>query len=137
MIRFKVSKEIENPNVLWEVVKDVSSIPNYWKGIRELRVKEISPGIYEGEVKFAFPSTSKVRLEIRENERKLLFHFLGGILKGFNEVRVGERTIESTWEVEMPLYMRPLESRNQEHFRQGTENALERMINEAKTRTQG
>lgn len=137
VIRFTVYKEISDPIKVWEVVREVKNIPLYWRGIRELNVEEVSPGMYEGRVRFAFPSSSRVRLEVSDQERRLTFLFSGGILRGFNQVKVSDRTLESSWEVEMPFYMRPFQSRNQEHFRKGTENALERIVIEAARRVHG
>ncbi|BCS93840.1 SRPBCC family protein [Metallosphaera javensis (ex Sakai et al. 2022)] len=128
MIEFRIVKEFP-PNLrerIWEIVKDVNSMPNYWKGIRELHVNKVADNMFEGEVRFAFPSTSRVRIEILDHS--VILHFLSGILKGTNRIDVQDSAITSTWRVEMPLYMKPFEGRNREHFSQGTEHALERII---------
>ncbi|BBL47495.1 SRPBCC family protein [Metallosphaera sedula] len=132
MIEFEVVKEFPTTlrERIWEVVKDVNSMPNYWKGIRELHINKVSENVFEGEVRFAFPSTSRVRIEVLD--RAVVLHFLSGILKGTNRIEVRDSTIVSTWKVEMPLYMKPFEGRNKEHFSQGTEHALERIIEAVK-----
>ncbi|MFP3198152.1 MAG: SRPBCC family protein, partial [Sulfolobaceae archaeon] len=65
MINFEICKEIDDREKVWDVVKDVKKIPEFWKGTRELNVEETSQGVYEGDVRFAFPSKGKVKIEIR------------------------------------------------------------------------
>ncbi|WP_373469045.1 SRPBCC family protein [Acidianus infernus] len=133
MITFSVSKKFDvPPQVVWSIVKDVNSIPKYWKGTRELHVDKIAEGVYEGTVRFAFPSKGRIRLIIDDENRKLTFNYLSGPIKGYNIVEVKENEIISTWRVKMSLLLTLAESWNAKHFKQGTEHALERIISEAK-----
>ncbi|AWS00223.1 hypothetical protein [Metallosphaera hakonensis] len=131
MISFSVSKTFspELREEIWEIVKDINSMPKYWKGIRELNVNQVSHNVFEGSVRFAFPSTSRVRIQVLDYA--VLVSFLNGILSGENRIEVGQGELRSTWNVEMPFYMRPFEGRNKEHFMEGAEHALERIIAEA------
>lgn len=132
MITFSVSRKFNIPSqVVWEIVKDVNSIPKYWKGTRELNVREISKGVYEGEIRFAFPSRGKVRITVEEEYKRLTFFYLSGPIKGTNVVEVKDNEITSTWNVKMSLLLKFAESWNSNHFKQGTEHALERIISEA------
>ncbi|AEB94954.1 MAG: SRPBCC family protein [Metallosphaera sp.] len=134
MIKFSITKgfQPEIHDLVLDIVKDVNSMPKYWKGIRELNLTKVSDNLYEGKIRFAFPSTSTVRIEVNDDSVKL--RFLRGILQGQNEIRVLKDKVTSTWEVKMPFYMRPFDGRNKEHFEQGTTHALERIIEEAKVR---
>ncbi|MCY0882488.1 MAG: SRPBCC family protein [Acidianus infernus] len=133
MITFSVSKKFDVPTqVVWSIVKDVNSIPKYWKGTRELHVDKIEEGVYEGTVRFAFPSKGRIRLIIDDENRKLTFNYLSGPIKGYNIVEVKENEIISTWRVKMSLLLTLAESWNAKHFKKGTEHALERIISEAK-----
>ena len=132
MITFSVSRKFNvPPQIVWEIVRDVNSIPKYWKGTRELHVNKVGEGIYEGEIRFAFPSKGKVRLIVDDKSRKLTFSYLSGPIRGFNVVEVKDNEITSTWEVKMSLLLSLTESWNAKHFKEGTEHALERIISEA------
>ncbi|QKQ99120.1 SRPBCC family protein [Metallosphaera tengchongensis] len=137
MIEFLVVRSFKplRRETVWEVIREVNSMPQYWKGIRELNVRQVSDRTYEGAVRFAFPSSSDVRIDL--GEFSLTMNFLKGILKGMNRIEVSSTEVTSHWKVEMPLYMKPFEKRNEEHFRSGTEHALDRILEEAKRRSQG
>ncbi len=131
MITFSVSRKFNaSAQAIWEIVRDVNSIPKYWKGTRELHVNKVEDGIYEGEIRFAFPSKGKVRLTVDDKNRRLTFFYLSGPIKGTNVVEVKENEITSTWNVKMSILLSLAEKWNAEHFKQGTEHALERIISE-------
>ena len=49
MIEFEVSKEFSlSPNLVWGVVREVKDYPKYWHGTRELNVKKVKEGVFEG-----------------------------------------------------------------------------------------
>ncbi len=127
MIEFRVSREIKNPEAVWKVASDVPSIPKYWKGISRLDIIKVGDH-YEGKVKFAFPSTSYVRILVDDNSKVMRIEFTKGIIKGFNEVGVKENEIYSFWKVSESILLKPFEKRNFEHFKLGAEHALERII---------
>jgi hypothetical protein len=127
MIEFRVSKEIRNPEAVWKIASDVESIPKYWKGISRLDVKKVGD-YYEGKVRFAFPSTSYVRIFVDKEKRIMRIEFTKGIIKGFNEIGVKENEIYSFWKVSESILLKPFEKRNYEHFKLGAEHALERII---------
>ncbi|MDT7902190.1 MAG: SRPBCC family protein [Acidianus sp.] len=134
MITFSVSKKFDvSPQAVWNIVKDVNSIPKYWKGTRELHVNKVAEGIYEGVVRFAFPSKGRIRLIVDDENKKLTFNYLSGPIKGYNIVEVKENEIISSWRVKMSLLLALAESWNAKHFKQGTEHALDRIISEAKS----
>lgn len=134
MITFSVSKKFEvPPQVVWKIVRDVNSIPKYWRGTRELHVNKVAEGVYEGIIRFAFPSKGKIRLIVDDESRRLTFNYLSGPIKGYNVVEVKEGEITSSWSVKMSLLFAFAERWSAKHFKQGTEHALERIISEAKS----
>ncbi|AWR96743.1 SRPBCC family protein [Acidianus sulfidivorans JP7] len=131
MIEFTVNKVFScDQDLVWKITSDINSIPKYWKGTRELNVKQISKNVYEGSIRFAFPSTGRVKIIINEADKTLTFQYLSGPIKGFNVVKVSKNQISSKWEVSMSLLLKIFEKRNAEHFKLGTEHALERIIEE-------
>ncbi|WP_338602084.1 SRPBCC family protein [Sulfolobus tengchongensis] len=132
MIEFTIEKSFTLPEeVVWTIVRDVNSIPKYWRGVRELDVKEVSKNIYEGKIRFAFPSNGRVRITVDENEKSLTFEYLDGPIRGYNKVKVFKGKIISEWRVRMSGLLRLSENWNKNHFMQGTEHALERILNDA------
>lgn len=109
-------------------MKNVKDIPNYWKGTRELNVKEVQKGVYEGTIRFAFPSSGKVRIEVFEEEKKIRINYLEGPVRGVHEIYVTHDKICSSWKVNLSPLLRLFERRVEEHFKSGTEHALERII---------
>ncbi|ARM75223.1 SRPBCC family protein [Acidianus manzaensis] len=134
MIEFTVNRTFNcDQDLIWKITKEINSIPKFWKGTRELNVKETSKGTYEGTIRFAFPSTGKVKIIVNDNDKTLTFQYISGPIKGFNIVKVDKNQISSRWEVSMSLILRLMEKRNAEHFKLGTEHALERIIEECQT----
>ncbi len=129
MIRFIVCKEFSaDPQRVWEVVSDVSRVPEFWRGTRELRVKETQRDVFEGEIRFAFPAKGLIRITRDPVRRSMTFQYLKGPVKGTNEVTVNESELCSEWSVSLSFPYSVLEKRIAGHFRKGTENALERVI---------
>ena len=131
MIEFEVSKEFSlSPNLVWGVVREVKDYPKYWHGTRELNVKKVKEGVFEGVARLAFPAKVKVRVTIDDRERKLTVEYLEGIMKGFHTVEVLGHEIKSHWRVSLSPWLRPFEGRVKKHFMAGTNNALERILRE-------
>ncbi|MBB5254327.1 SRPBCC family protein [Sulfurisphaera ohwakuensis] len=130
MIRFTICKDVEDEDKIWEIIRDPYKIPNYWKGTRELNIREVSKNIYEGEVRFAFPAKGKVKIEVDDNSRRITISYLSGPVKGKHEIEIKDKKICSNWNVELSLLFRFREKWTEEHFRSGTIHALERIVSE-------
>jgi len=135
MIEFEVSKSFSlSPSLVWEVVREVKDYPKYWHGTRELNVREIKDGVFEGVARLAFPAKVNVRITVDDGGRKLTVEYLKGVIRGFHTVEVLEREIKSRWNVDLSLWLKPFEGRVKGHFMAGANNALERILSEAKRR---
>lgn len=130
MISFTICKELKDSEKTWKIVKDPYKIPKYWKGTRELNIKEVENGLFEGEIRFAFPSSGEVRIIVDENKKSVTINYLSGPIKGVHEITVEPNQICSKWNVELSIFLKPFEKKTEEHFKSGTINALERIINE-------
>ena len=127
MISFTVCKEVKDKEKVLSIIKDVKRMPEFWKGTRELNVVEVGQGVYEGEVKFAFPSKGKVRIEVLEN--KVVVNYLKGPVIGKHEIYVEGDKICSSWNVRLSFPFNLREKWTAEHFKSGTVHALERIVN--------
>ncbi|MEM0174396.1 MAG: SRPBCC family protein [Sulfolobaceae archaeon] len=126
MISFTVCKEIRDKEKVWNIVKDIRRIPEFWKGTRELNVVEVEHGVYEGEIKFAFPSKGKVRIEVLEN--KVVINYLKGPVLGKHEIYIEGDKICSSWNVKLSFPFNLREKWTAEHFKSGAVHALERIV---------
>lgn len=130
MISFVICKDINDENKIWNIIRDPFKIPTYWKGTRELNIKEVQDHVYEGTVKFAFPSSGRVRITVNENERKVQISYLSGPITGTHEIYIQDNKLCSKWNVKLSIFLMPMEKRTEEHFKLGTEHALERIVSE-------
>jgi hypothetical protein len=128
MINFEICKEIDDREKVWDVVKDVKKIPEFWKGTRELNVEETSQGIYEGDVRFAFPSKGKVKIEIHEGEKRIIINYLKGPVLGTHEIYITDTKLCSKWNIRLTFPFSLRERWTEEHFKSGTQHALERIL---------
>ncbi|BCU71020.1 SRPBCC family protein [Stygiolobus caldivivus] len=129
MISFVVCKDIKyGRERVWDIISDVRKIPEFWKGTRELNVVEVSKGVYEGEVKFAFPSKGKVRIEVHSEENKVIINYLKGPVIGQHEIYIDGEKVCSKWNVRLTFPFNLRERWTEEHFRSGAEHALDRVI---------
>jgi len=130
LINFVICREVQNVEKIWEIVRNPFDIPNYWKGTRELNIREVEKGVYEGDIRFAFPAKGKVRIIVDDYSKKIIINYLSGPIKGSHEIYVEEDKICSKWNVKTSIFLRPFEKNITEHFKSGTIHALERIIKE-------
>lgn len=121
-------KIIGDPSEVLRRVKDVNSIPLYWHGIKSLKVLSGKEGIYEVKVKFAFPGSSEYRARVTVREDGITIEYLEGPVTGSQEVTLKDEFLESTWNITLHGMAKVMGNRTIDHFREGTERALRRVI---------
>ncbi len=136
-IYFKVERDIDghDPNELWTKLSDVSSIPNYWHGHREVKVLEMHDNKYRVEIVYAFPSVGKGNvgesiIETDQENKVLSFDNYKGPIKGAIKVWIDEKKnkIYCIYDVEMSSIYAPAKGWVAEHFKQGVEHAFDRLL---------
>ncbi|BCU67072.1 hypothetical protein HS7_05090 [Sulfolobales archaeon HS-7] len=131
-VSFKVSMNYDGEmNKVWEIVSDVQAAPKYWKGIRNLDVIK-KDNVYEGEIRFAFPSSGKIKIVIYDYVEQ--WNFLSGAFTGVNTVSVLPNEVVSEWDIKLSPILSLFRARIESHFKLGTEHALSRILNAVKER---
>ncbi|ABW01888.1 type II toxin-antitoxin system RatA family toxin [Caldivirga maquilingensis] len=133
MIQFTVSKRTSIPkDTLWSLVSRVEDYPKYWHGHREVKVIGSSGGKLLVNIRFAFNGplnhgTAYVEL----GNYTVTFNFLKGPFKGTHIIKVKDGELTSEWNIKLNPLLTPMSKWIINHFKQGSEHALERIIKDA------
>ncbi|GAB6946876.1 hypothetical protein JCM16161A_10060 [Vulcanisaeta sp. JCM 16161] len=139
-IEFTVSREVNAGQVdrIWQVLSDVSNMPRYWRGHREVEIVGRDGDAYLVKIRFAFPGPGNrgiARIVVSNDEKVVLINYLEGPIRGYVRNYVSENQLVSQWNVRItPLFllMKPWIRR---HFMNGAINALTRIVNETRPLT--
>ncbi|SMD31074.1 SRPBCC family protein [Picrophilus oshimae] len=127
-MEFKKSIDIDDPDRIWSIIKDIDRIPEFWHGTSSITKSGDSYII-----KFAFGGTGKVRFRIDDERMAVYEEYLKGPIRGYTLNRIIKNNdkyyLESIWNVRLSFIYSILSSRVQRHFESGTENALKRIKN--------
>ncbi|GGP20690.1 hypothetical protein GCM10007981_09790 [Thermocladium modestius] len=134
MMKFQVSKKIDAPDEdIWRIVRDVNGIPKYWHGTRNLTIIGKEGDGIRARVQFAFPgpfNKGEVIINMNEQEREVLMNYVKGPFTGVHKISVRGGEVISYWDVKYKFPFSLIESWNENHFKQGTVHALERIERE-------
>lgn len=119
-----------DPGEAWARLSDVSTMPRYWRGYREVEVVERSGDSALIKVIFAFPdplNRGLARVRLDHANRCLIVEYVDGPFRGLARTCVSDRRIVSGWSIEFRGLMRLLAPWVVSHFRRGIRNALMRI----------
>lgn len=131
-VKFEVSSEtIASPREIMDVLGNWQTLPQYWHGMRE--ISESTGNMLL--VRFAFPGEGKMSYICDSDSLSCTENYHSGPFTGFKRIDIepdGSKTrILVRWEVHLSLRLLLLKGFILKHFRQGTESALSRIIEEA------
>ncbi len=130
-MRFQVSKKIDAPDEdIWRIVRDVDNIPKYWHGTRNLTIIGRDGGGIRARVQFAFPgpfNRGEVVINVNDEDREVSMNYVKGPFTGVHRVSVHGGEVISYWDVKYKFPFSLMEAWNENHFKQGTAHALERI----------
>lgn len=120
-----------SPDRLLEVMDNWAELPKYWHGMRE--IKEASGGMYN--VRFAFPGEGRMSYLCDRESLYCTENYHSGPFTGFKRVEISSNgsgsTITAKWDIQLSFKLVFMKSFIIKHFRQGTENALKRISEQA------
>ncbi len=131
-VKFEVTEHSNaSPDDIMYVMDSWQDLPKYWHGIRE--ISQASGGMYI--VRFAFPGEGKMSFICDRESLYCTENYHNGPFTGFKRVEIardgsGSR-ITAKWDVHLSLKLVFMKRFIVRHFRQGTENALKRISQEA------
>ncbi|MEM0272201.1 MAG: SRPBCC family protein [Thermoprotei archaeon] len=123
----------DDPAELWKRISDLDHFTYYWHGTRNLTYRRIHPSRYKADITFAFGGKGLAEITVDSESLTLTINYLRGPFKGMQKIWVQGNTVASSWNVEFNGFYRFISGWSQDHFRQGTINALKRLC-EANTK---
>ncbi|MGC9209899.1 MAG: SRPBCC family protein [Acidilobus sp.] len=136
MIEFEVRRPLHGLSdaKVWSLVKDVSAMPRFWRGHREVIVLGSRGPDYELRVRFAFPGPGNrglARAHVDEAAMSVRIEYLRGPISGVVVTEVKDGELITRWSVRGKGVLRLLEPWLRGHFMKGAREALERIVREA------
>ncbi len=131
-VKFEVTEHSNaSPEDIINVLDDWHDLPKYWHGMRE--ITESSGGMFN--VRFAFPGEGKMSFVCDRESLYCTENYHSGPFTGFKRVEIsnggsGSR-ITAKWDVQLSFKLIFMKRFITNHFKQGTENALKRISEEA------
>ena len=127
-MRIEVEKKCScTPDDIFSAIRDGNDLPKYWHGMRE--IKPI--GGEKFEVRFQFPGKSIMEYSCDPQKKQCEERYISGSFKGLKVTSVrndGDGSIiQSHWDINLSPVLRIMGRRIMDHFREGTEHALDRM----------
>lgn len=131
-VKFEVSTQsAASPEDILEVMRSWKDLPKYWHGMREIR--ESGGGMFD--VRFAFPGEGRMSYICDKDSFCCTENYHSGPFTGFKRVEISGTQdgtdITVRWDVHLSFKLVLLKGFIVKHFRQGTENALARIVREA------
>ena len=131
MTYFKLEKEFKaNPEKIWKIISDISSIPKYWHGHKEIKIIKKDEKYIEAYVNFVFPSTAKVRYEINDKQKEVIAYYIDGPFKGISKIRIDNNKLIDEWDIKFNGLFKLISPWEIHHFKKGSEDALNRILND-------
>ena len=121
-----------DPAAVWERLKSVERIPEFWHGTQSLQVlgrETKGPGreTVKARTKFAFGGSGEVEITADDATMTLTSDYTSGPFRGVQVVKVVGNAIEARWDVNFSGVFKLTSSWTGGHFRSGTLHALQRL----------
>lgn len=131
-VKFEVTEHSNaSPEDIINVMDNWQDLPKYWHGMRE--ITESRGGMFN--VRFAFPGEGKMSFICDRESTYCTENYHSGPFTGFKRVELARENsgsrITAKWEVQLSFKLIFMKRFIVNHFRQGTENALKRISEEA------
>ncbi len=140
-IRFEVSKVIDAPiERVWKIVSDVDNEPKYWHGTKSINNISREGNRITREVIIAFKnSICREEVSIEPELKKVDTNILDGPMVGHKIVTLtdlnGKTRIDVLWDIRLKGMLSIFSSMVKGHIEEGTKDALERISNDACSKT--
>ncbi|WP_291999116.1 SRPBCC family protein [Caldivirga sp.] len=135
MVHFTVRKSVKaSKDVVLGIISNVEDYPKYWHGHREVKIIDRSEDTLHVYIKFAFNGPlNHGDAYVKVSNDGVLFNFISGPFKGTHRIHVADGELISDWDIELHPLLIPVKGWIINHFKQGSEHALERIIKDAES----
>ena len=133
MTVIKINRDINSSvDKLWNVISDVDRDPEYWHGIKSVKIIKREGNIVERESFISFKNSKCIERLILYDNRKIEVEILKGLLVGKKTISLEKIDDQKTrinviWDVHMSGFLNIFTIFIKNHIMRGTEYAISRI----------
>lgn len=136
MVRIEVSKEINAPlETVWKIASDLDNEPKYWHGTKSVKNIKVEGNTIDREVIIAFKNSKCKETVVLDPMKSIEVSITDGPMKGTKTITLndvdGKTNVDVIWDIKLSGMMSMFTGMVKGHIQQGTEDALERIRNDA------
>lgn len=136
MVRIEVSKEINAPlEKVWKIASDLDNEPKYWHGTKSVKNIKVEGNTIDREVIIAFKNSKCKETVVLDPMKSIEVSITDGPMKGTKTITLndvdGKTNVDVIWDIKLSGMMSMFTGMVKGHIQQGTEDALERIRNDA------
>lgn len=131
-MEFVVTRKCDcDQDEIYRTIKEGKRLPEFWHGMRE--IQETGSAVYK--VRFQFPGRATMEYVCDDATRTCIENYRDGPFTGTKKTEVveesGQITLRASWNIKLSFSLRLMKKRLEEHFTEGSRNALERICSSA------
>lgn len=136
MTLINASVQIKAPlDKVWDIVSDLDNEPKFWKGTKEVKNISKENNLVRREITIAFRDKKCLQDVSLYPKEKIEANFTKGIIQGTKTINLsskGETTkLETIWDIKLGGMMGMFTGMIKKHIKNGTEQALQSIKEEA------
>ncbi len=136
MVRIEVSREINAPvERVWKIASDVDNEPKYWHGTKSVKNLNTTGNTITREVIIAFKNSKCMETVVLNPMKSIEVNITEGPLKGNKVITLndmgGKTKVDVVWDIKLSGMMSMFTGMVKGHIEQGTNDALERISQDA------
>ena len=136
MALIEISTEINAPSdKVWDIISDLDNETKYWKGTKQIRNISKEGNKITREITLVFRDSKCMQEITLSPKEKIVAVFTDGLLKGTKTIILKPKekgvSLEAVWDIKLSGMMGMFTGIVKKHIRNGTEQALQSIKEEA------
>ncbi len=136
MTQIQISKLVNAPlEKVWNIVSDLDNEPKYWRGTKEIRNISKDENKITREITLVFRDSKCIQEVVLSPKEKIEAVFTDGILKGTKTINLKQAEngvyLEAIWDIKLSGMMGMFTGMVKKHIKNGTEQAIQSIKEEA------
>ena len=136
MALIEISTEINAPSdKVWDIISDLDNETKYWKGTKQIRNISKEGNKITREITLVFRDSKCTQQITLSPKEKIVAVFTDGLLKGTKTIILKPKekgvSLEAVWDIKLSGMMGMFTGIVKKHIRNGTEQALQSIKEEA------
>jgi len=120
---------------VWDIISNLDSEPKFWKGTKEIRNISKEGNKITREITIAFRDAKCMQEVLLQPKEKIQFNFIDGVIKGTKTIELEPAeegtNLQTIWDIKLSGMMGIFSGMVKKHIKNGTEQALENIKQEA------